>query len=46
MHPNFPKLIGAIKHEPGFVAMPQSGGKLEDCDIEKMEAWIAAGAPE
>lgn len=44
-HPNFARLLGAIRHDAGFVAMPQSGGKLEDCEIEKIEAWIADGAP-
>lgn len=37
-------LLGAIKHQQGFVAMPQGGSKLPDCSIAKIEAWINAGA--
>ncbi len=37
------KLLGAIKHQPGYQPMPQ-GSKLSDCDIRKFEKWIAAGA--
>ena len=37
-------LIGAIKHAAGFSAMPKNGAKLLDCEIEKIEAWIQAGA--
>jgi hypothetical protein len=37
-------LIGALKHESGFSPMPQNQPKLVDCQIEKIEAWIAEGA--
>lgn len=37
-------LLGAIKHQPGYSPMPQSGGMLPDCEIQKIEAWIAGGA--
>ncbi len=36
-------LIGCIEHQPGFDPMPQGGAKLSDCDIARIEAWIAAG---
>jgi len=36
-------LVGVIKHEAGFSAMPQGAPKLLDCEIEKVEAWIAQG---
>jgi hypothetical protein len=39
-------LIGAITHAPGFVPMPYDGGKLSDCNIAKIQAWIHAGAPD
>jgi hypothetical protein len=39
------KLVGAIRHEPGFKPMPQGASKLIDCDIAKIEQWIADGAP-
>ncbi len=37
-------IVGAIKHAAGFSAMPKNGAKLLDCEIEKIEAWIADGA--
>lgn len=37
-------LLGNIKHEPGYVAMPVGGKQLSDCDIAIIEAWIKAGA--
>ena len=40
------RIIGAIKREPGFNPMPKGEAMLSDCDISKMEAWIADGAPE
>src|SRR5215203_2453815 len=39
------KLVGAISHASGFVAMPQSAPKLSDCNINKIKAWVIAGAP-
>jgi len=37
------RLYGAINHSPGFQPMPQSGGKLTNCDISKVRAWINSG---
>lgn len=37
-------LLGSIKHETGFKAMPQNQEKLDDCTIAKIEAWINDGA--
>lgn len=39
------RLYGAINHSPGFVAMPQNTGKISQCDINKVQAWVNAGAP-
>ncbi len=39
------RLFGAINHEPGFSKMPQGGNKMNQCDINKVKAWIDAGAP-
>lgn len=39
------RLIGAINHEAGFIAMPQNSGKLSDCDIAKITQWVAIGSP-
>lgn len=38
-------LMGAIKHEPGFSAMPQNGAKLPDCNIAQFQKWINDGTP-
>lgn len=42
----FGKFVGAINHTPGFAKMPKEGDKLSDCNINKLEAWIAADFPE
>lgn len=39
------RLLGAIKHEPGFAKMPQGAAKLSDCSIAKIEQWVADGSP-
>jgi hypothetical protein len=28
----------------GFKAMPQGGNKLDQCDINKIQKWVNAGA--
>ncbi len=42
----FGRILGSLKHSNGFSPMPQGGAKLSDCNISKIEAWIAAGMPE
>lgn len=39
-------MVGNIRHDaaPGYVAMPYGGGKLSDCEIATIEAWVNAGA--
>jgi len=39
------RLLGAISHENGFAAMPQGMPKMNQCDINKVKAWVDAGAP-
>lgn len=39
------RLFGAINHYPGFAPMPDGAGKMSQCDIDKVKAWIDAGAP-
>ncbi|MBF9141397.1 c-type cytochrome [Hymenobacter properus] len=39
------KIIGSIRHDPNFDPMPQNRDKLSDCDIQRIEKWIAAGKP-
>lgn len=36
-------LLGSIKHESGYVAMPFNGSKLPACKIDQIETWIAEG---
>lgn len=36
-------LLGVINHAAGYVAMPYGGGKLSDCEINKITAWINQG---
>lgn len=40
------KLWGSVNHESGYSPMPQGGGKLGDCDLNKIKAWINDGSPE
>lgn len=42
---NAGRLIGAIRHEPGFSFMPKDRAPLQECDILKIEKWVASGAP-
>lgn len=40
------KLYGSIAHLSGYSPMPKGGNKLSECNIQKVKAWINAGAPE
>ena len=44
--PNLAKMVGALKQESAFSAMPKTGSKLDDCSISQVAAWIAAGTPQ
>ncbi|MEQ8908533.1 MAG: hypothetical protein RIC95_05045 [Vicingaceae bacterium] len=39
------ELVGAIKHESGYVAMPLNQAKLDQCLISQIEIWVNDGAP-
>ncbi len=41
---NQARFIGAIEHTSGYIAMPQGGGKLNDCSISQIKKWINDGA--
>ena len=41
---NTGKFMGAINHTAGYKAMPQGGNKLAQCDINKIQKWVNAGA--
>ena len=38
------RLWGAVNHLPGYVAMPQNGNKLSDCELTQIRKWIDGGA--
>lgn len=39
-------LLSAVMHQGGAPFMPQNGPMLQDCDINKITAWVNNGAPE
>lgn len=39
------RLWGVVSWAPGYAAMPKNGNKLNNCNLEKIRLWIAAGAP-
>ena len=39
-------LLGTIRHENGWSPMPKGGGKLNNCDIAKIETWVNQGTPD
>jgi len=39
-------LLGTIRHENGWSPMPKGGGKLNNCDITKIETWVNQGTPD
>ena len=39
------KLVGSIRHDSGYLPMPDGGGKLPNCEISQIEKWVADGAP-
>ncbi|MBI1305903.1 MAG: hypothetical protein GC181_04720 [Bacteroidetes bacterium] len=40
------RILGAIKHQSGYSAMPEGSPKLADTTITKIEKWITDGTPE
>ena len=42
---NSGRLMGAIRHEPGYSAMPKGGEMLSTCDINLFQKWINIGTP-
>ena len=40
------RLLGAVRHAPGFSPMPQGNGpRLGECDIWVIEQWLNNGTP-
>lgn len=44
--PKLAKIIPSLKHQSGFVAMPQGQSQLSDCEISKVQAWFDNSMPE
>ncbi|MCF8406141.1 MAG: hypothetical protein K9H58_19520 [Bacteroidales bacterium] len=42
---NIDALIGSINHNSSYPAMPKNGGKISDCQIQKIETWNTDGLP-
>ena len=40
------RVVGAIRHQTGFSPMPKDRQALKECDILKIEKWVAEGAPD
>lgn len=38
-------LYGSLNHSQGFAPMPQGAGKISNCDLSRIKAWIDSGAP-
>jgi hypothetical protein len=39
------KFYGDAAHLPGYIPMPYDGGKLSDCDLQKVKKWVDNGYP-
>ncbi len=39
------KLLGSIKHQSGFIAMPQNAAQISQCEIAAIEKWVINGHP-
>ncbi len=42
---NNTKLIASVKFQSGVSPMPPTGQQISRCEIERLENWILAGAP-
>jgi hypothetical protein len=43
---NSGKMMGAIRQQPGYSAMPKDGGMLSECEIALIQKWINTGTPQ
>lgn len=39
------RLWGAVSHSASYSPMPKNSAKLNNCSLDKIRIWIAAGAP-
>jgi hypothetical protein len=40
------RLLGVVRHEAGYPAMPKNSSMLSDCKILQLEIWIENGTPQ
>lgn len=40
------RLLGVVRHEPGYPPMPKNAAQLPDCKILQLEIWIDNGTPQ
>ncbi len=40
------RLLGTVRHEAGYPAMPKNSSKLPDCKILQLEIWTENGTPQ
>ena len=45
LNTNKDRFLGSINQTGSYKPMPHGGTKLIECNIKKIEKWIAAGAP-
>ena len=38
------RIVGAVKHNSGYIPMPQGNEQLDSCQIETIEAWVNQGS--
>lgn len=38
-------LVGSIRHQQGYIPMPEERPALPECEILTIEQWVAEGAP-
>lgn len=39
-------LYGALNHDAPYTAMPPTGGKLDNCSLFKVKAWVHQNTPQ
>ncbi len=40
---NINKVMGSVKHNPGYSPMPKNGGRIKDCSITQLDIWVREG---
>jgi mono/diheme cytochrome c family protein len=43
---NAQRFLGALEHTNGFAAMPPTGTKLPDCELNQIRQWVETGLTE